>query len=63
MALQLVCPTCPDLFDPPTVAGVPTFRADLMSVVQTSNGARFTAMCPQCADAIVGGTPGQVSPV
>lgn len=64
MAFQLRCPTCPDPFDPPTVAGVPTLRPDLLTVVQTANGPRFVPICPQCADAILTGTPvGYVSPV
>lgn len=61
--LQLRCPSCPDTFDwPLDENGTPTLRPDLLSLVVTSNGARFITLCPQCADSIFGGDV-QVSPV
>lgn len=60
MAFLLVCPNCPDPYSPPLVDGVATLRPDLLTTLQTSQGPRFTAMCPPCADRIIGGT--MVSP-
>lgn len=55
---MLVCPNCNgNTFPAPEVDGVPTIRPDLLTIVQSSNGPRFTAMCPDCADQILADAP------
>lgn len=64
MTVLLVCPTCPDPFPAPVDAsGVITISPSMLSQVQTSQGARWLPLCPQCADALTGTAPPTVSPV
>ena len=61
--IALLCPTCPDPFLAPQDSdGTVRITPSTLTVVQSSTGPRFVALCPQCADLLVGGGAPDLSP-